>query len=148
MHRTAQRVFVISVCILLCPLILAQRVPTAVTIAYLFQQPQELDGKLVRVRARLVFGWEGDNFLYDQPGAVVPKQPSGSAPRLWFHCDLKRERDVCGAIKSGHRPVLGTFTGYFHFVADKESRANGTFDPGPWQLFAVEVSDLRIHDDK
>ena len=89
--------------------------------------------------------WEGDNFLYDQPGAVIPRQHTDTAARLWFYCDSKHEQNVCGMIKYGFGPVLGTFTGYFHFVPDKKSRI-GTrmFDPGPWQFSAIAVSDVQM----
>ncbi len=149
MHRAPKQAFVGWMCILLCSIALAEQSPTAVTVAYLSMHPRELNGHLVLVRAQLVFGWEGDNFLYDQPGAVIPKQRSDVPARLWFYCDPKHERDVCSTIKYGFRPVLGTFTGYFHFVPDKRSRlVKGVFDPGPWQFSAVEVSDLQILGDK
>jgi hypothetical protein len=39
--------------------------PTQVSVSDLGRDPQKFDGRLVRVQALLVFGWEGDNFLSD-----------------------------------------------------------------------------------
>jgi hypothetical protein len=61
---------------------------------------------------------------------------------VWFYCKLDRERKVWDKIHSGGPPVLGTFTGYFHFVPDQKSRLKDVFDPGPLQLEVVGVSDL------
>ena len=144
MHCAGQLFLRVFTVFLLCSISLAQQIPTAVTIAYLSTNPQKLDGQLVRVRAILVMGWEGDNFLYDQPTAVVPKT-SGPPAMLWFYCDGQHERQIYAAIKPGNRRVLGTFTGYFHFVPDKKSRGKDKlFDPGSLQFSATGVSDLEM----
>ena len=144
MNRNIKAVFAVWMAIWSCSLTLAQQIPTAVTVAYLELHPKELDGQLVRVRARLVLGWEGDNFLYDQPGAVVPKQRSDAPAKIWFYWDPKHERDLLSTIKPGSNSVIATFTGYFHFVPNKKGRMKDVFDPGPLQFSSIEVSDLKI----
>jgi hypothetical protein len=42
----------------------AQEPPSAVTFSKLLAHPAKWNGRLVRFRASLVFGWEGDNFLH------------------------------------------------------------------------------------
>jgi hypothetical protein len=116
--------------------------PTIVTIAHLATHPRDIDGKLVSFRAHLELGWEGDNFLWDAP-KVVASGASGELPRLWFHVDSARERQVFGAL-GGNRSVVGTFTGFFHFVPDRKARTNGMFDPGPLQFSAVSISDVKV----
>jgi hypothetical protein len=68
--------------------------------------------------------------------------PSHRPPSVWFYCKSDRERQVWGAINFGRPRVLGTFTGYFHFVPDQKSRMKSVFDPGPLQLEVIGVSDL------
>jgi hypothetical protein len=93
----------------------------------------------------LVFGWEGDNFLFD-PSAPPDRNMASSLPAsVWLYCKAGQERQVYGAIWPGNRPVLGTFTGYFHFVPDQKSRMKEVFDPGPLQLEAIGISDLAPH---
>lgn len=142
-----------TVSILLCSITLAQSPPnstsprllspkpTIVTIAYLSTHPRELDGKLVSVRARLEFGWEGDNFMWDEP-RVAASRASDAQPRLWFHVDPAYERQVFGVLPA-NLPVVATFMGVFHLVPDKKSRTNYVFDPGPLQFSAISVSDLK-----
>src|ERR1017187_5092543 len=109
MTRFHLQFFVATVGILLClitraqdpprstsPRLLSPR-PTIVTIAYLSTHPREMDGKLVSVRARLEFGWEGDNFMWDEP-RVAPSRASEAQPRLWFHVDPAHERQVFGVL--------------------------------------------------
>ena len=64
------------------------------------------------------------------------------AASVWFYCKRDRERKVCDTIQFSVSPVLGKFTGYFHFVPDQKSRLKDVFDPGPLQLEVVGVSDL------
>ena len=68
-----RRSLVASVCSVLCSVALAQ---TDSTVAYLSLHPREMDGHLVRIRARFEAGWEGDNWLVDAPRAGVEKQDS------------------------------------------------------------------------
>jgi hypothetical protein len=99
------------------------------------------DGRLVRVQAWLVFGWEGDNFLLDaslRPDRIT--EVSGG-PAIWLYCKPGYEPFVYGAMRPGARRVLATFTGYFHFVPDPKLRFHDVFDPGPFQLEAIRVSD-------
>src|ERR1035437_3417722 len=99
MHGIRQSALVVSLSTLRSSLALAQQTPTAVTVDYMSKHPRELDGKHLIVRARLELGWEGDNFLYDQPNAVLPNQPTGPPPRVWIHCDPQYESQVYGAFK-------------------------------------------------
>jgi hypothetical protein len=117
---------------------LAEEIPTAVSITDLSRNPSKFDGRLVLVRARLAFGWEGDNFLFDPSAAVEKEDVSHRSPSVWFYC--KPGQRICSAISPDNRPVLGTFMGYFHFVPDQKSRMNDVFDPGPLQLEAIGVS--------
>ena len=113
--------------------------PIAATISDLSTNPQKYDGKLVRVQAVLVFGWEGDNFLVEpsKPGPLY--MPSREDPAsVWFYCKPDHESQVYAAI--GQRRLLyGAFDGYFHFVS-KPHIVNGVFDPGSLQFEAVESS--------
>jgi len=114
----------------------AQELPLLVTVADLSQRPLRFDGHLVSIRARLEFGWEGDNFLVD------PSEPSrhdNSGPHVWLDCDPLHEQQVCDEAFKKH-PALATLTGYFHFVPDKKHRAKDVFDPGPLQ--AIRISDM------
>lgn len=109
--------------------------PVEVTVFDLSRGPRDFDGHLVRVRAILVFGWEGDNFMSDPNPQGTP---SGRSAYLWFHCKPGREEHVYGPINpSARRHVNGWFTGYFHFVP--KYTANGVFDPGPLQFEAIDV---------
>jgi hypothetical protein len=79
MDRACRRFLVAPIWVVLCTVVLAQ---TDSTVAYLSQHPREMDGHLVRVRARFEAGWEGDNWLADEPGAghkrpLTPPQGSG-----------------------------------------------------------------------
>jgi hypothetical protein len=117
-----------------CAVSAGQELPTIDSVAGLSKNPRKFDGHLVQVRAWLTFGWEGDNFLFD---SAKLRRPS-----VWFYCKPDREREVWGTLQFGGAPVLGTFTGYFHFVPDQKSRKKDVFDPGPLQLEVVGVSDL------
>jgi hypothetical protein len=124
-----------------CSVSFAQELPTLTSVAELSKNPRTFDGRLVRVRARLEFGWEGDNFLSEPAAPASPNSPHQHA-HVWLYCKPDHERQVYGAISVSGGSVLGTFTGYFHFVPGQKSRMKDTFDPGPWQLEAVGVSDL------
>ena len=154
MTRFHRQLLVATISILLCSITLAQNTPsrtsprllsarpTIVSIAYLSTHPREMDGQLVSVRAWLQFGWEGDNFMWDEP-RVAASTASDARPSLWFHVDPAYERRVFGVLPS-NLPVVGTFTGFFHFVPDKKSRTNEMFDPGPLQFSVITVSDLKM----
>jgi hypothetical protein len=64
MIRTGRRYVLLLVCALWVSAATAQESPTAVTFSELLAHPAKWNGRLVRFRASLVFGWEGDNFLY------------------------------------------------------------------------------------
>jgi hypothetical protein len=119
----------------------AQDLPTLTSITELSKNPRKFDGRLVRVRALLEFGWEGDNFLIDPMPPASPKLPSHKWPHVWLYCKPDHERQIYGAFGVSYGRVLGTFTGYFHLVPDRKSRIKDVFDPGPWQLEAIEASD-------
>jgi len=107
---------------------------TDVTVSDLGLHPQEFDGRLVRVQAWLVSGWEGDRFLSDPQ----PQDVSDSSPTyVWLYCSHDRDEHVCGQI-GGRVSVYGEFIGYFHFVSKPQD--NGMFEPGHLQFEAVEVS--------
>jgi len=61
---------------------------------------------------------------------------------VWFYYKPDHERRVWDAIRFGGPPLLGTFTGYFHFVPHQKSRTKDVFDPGPLQLEVKGISDL------
>ena len=115
-----------------------------VTIDQLARHPRQFDGRLVRLHARLLFGWEGDNYLFDDPMVRVKGR---RVPSMWLYCDAEHERQVFGANglpvlrRTG---VLGTFTGFFHFVPKNKRnwKKKLLFDPGPFQLETVSASDI------
>jgi hypothetical protein len=123
----------------------AQQIATIASITDLSLHPLRFDGLLVLVRAKLVFGWEGDNFLFEPSVPPDLNMNSRLPASVWFYCKPGQERQVYGAIWRGDRPILGTFTGYFHFVPDQKSRRKDVFDPGPLQLEAIGISDLAPH---
>jgi hypothetical protein len=117
----------------------AQESPVA-SVVELSRNPAKFDGRLVSIRAWLEFGWEGDNFLLDRS---EPSRHDTARPRVWLYCDAEHDRKVCSdAYNRYKRPVLATFTRYFHFVPDKKVRMKDVFDPGPLQLQAIRISDV------
>src|ERR1700674_2637114 len=64
MIRAGRRYLMVFVCALWVSAALAQESPAVVTFSDLLAHPAKWNGRLVRFRASLVFGWEGDNFLY------------------------------------------------------------------------------------
>jgi hypothetical protein len=112
-----------------------------VTVYDLGANPQQFDGRHVRVRALLVFGWEGDNFLSDP----VPRNlPSGSPAYLWFYCKHGHEREIYGQLSPYGQPspkmrsVEARFSGYFHFISTPQR--NDMFDPGHLEFEATWIS--------
>jgi hypothetical protein len=137
------RQFALLACVMVfCVVSTGQELPTTASFPALSKNPRKFDGHLVQVRAWLVFGWEGDNFLFDSAKPAPHKTADFRAVSVWFYCKPDRERKVWDTIQFGGPPVLGTFTGYFHFVPDQKSRMKDVFDPGPLQLEVVGVSDL------
>jgi hypothetical protein len=131
------------VCVMVfCDVSTGQELPTTASVLVLSKNPRKFDGHLVQVRAWLAFGWEGDNFLFDSAKPAPRKTADFRAASVWFYCKRDRERKVCDTIRFSVSPVLGTFTGYFHFIPDQKSRLKDVFDPGPLQLEVVGVSDL------
>lgn len=138
MLRLGQQALVGSICALAFSISMAQESPTLVTVGGLSKNPLKFDGRLVRLRAWLSYGWEGDNFLYDKP-RLVTRNKNPKVPAVWFDCKPDHYQ-LCGTIRPVDREgLLGWFTGYFHFVP-KTHIVNGAFDPGPLQLEVVEVS--------
>jgi len=109
----------------------AQRVPTDVSISDLSLHPGKFDGRLVRVRASLIVGWEGDNFLIDPLKPRPKTMPSRNPPSVWVY-DLTAVKAACDP------QTVCLFTGRFHFVP--KSRMQSVFDPGPLQLEVVSTS--------
>ena len=109
------------------------------SITDLSRYPQRFDGRLVRVRGRLEFGWEGDNYLFE-PSAIRGPDTSSHFPHVWFYCKSAQEGRVYCPVSRDSDSRLGTFMGYFHFVPDQKSRINDVFDPGPLQLEIIGVS--------
>lgn len=141
MHHTRQ--FALLICVIaFCVVSTGQELPTNSSVPELSKSPRTFDGHLVQVKAWLAFGWEGDNFLFDASKRAPHKAADFRAASVWFYCKPDRERKVWDTIQFGGPPVLGTFTGYFHFVPDQKSRMKDVFDPGPLQLEVVGVSDL------
>jgi len=120
----------------------AQSGPAVVSIESLSQNPRTFDGRLVSVRASLVFGWEGDNFLYDTTGVGPDKTLPHHKPSVWFYCKPGYEKIVYSAVPYNVRPVRGTFVGYFHFVPKQKGRIKDVFDPGPLQLEVIGVTSV------
>jgi hypothetical protein len=106
-----------------------------------FPDSAKVDGLLVRVRARAVVGWEGDDFLYDPTEQAGGKAP-GRAGAVWFYCNAENGRLVYAAIDRRNSFTTATFTGYFHFVPDPKNRGKHMFDPGRLQVEVVGVSDV------
>jgi hypothetical protein len=139
--RVIQKILLISFTLTLCFPSWVEESPHVVTVAELSRNPAKFDGRLVSVRAWLEFGWEGDNFLLDRS---EPSHRNTSRSHVWLYCDPEHNRQVYGAVNGPvRRPVLATFTGYFYFIPDKKSRVKDVFDPGPLQLEATRVSDVR-----
>jgi len=150
------RHFAVLVCIAVCcAASTTQELPTIASVTELSKNARKFDGHLVQVRAWLAFGWEGDNFLFDSAKPAPHNTADFRAPSVWFYCkpddyrdrtplrtlgDL--ERKGCDTIKIDVSPILGTFTGYFHFVTDQKTRMKDVFDPGPFQLEVIGVSGL------
>jgi hypothetical protein len=113
--------------------------PTDVTISDLSLHPRRFDGHLVRVRARVVFGLEGDNFLLDP---FNDSMPFGDSATVWFYCKRENEKRVYGRMGvAGPGGIV--LTGYFHYVR-KTHMVNGAFDPGPLQFDAIDVSGTQL----
>lgn len=119
----------------------AQQSPAFVTVPYLSQHPLIFDGHLVRIRAWLAMGWEGDNFLFDD-SALPDRNTLLHGPAVWVYSKRDLGPLVYGEPPPGSQCVLATFTGYFHFVPDPKSRIHDVFDPGPLQLEIIHVSEL------
>lgn len=114
------------------------KIPIEVTVSDLSSHPEAFDGRLVRIQALLVFGWEGDNFLLDPSKPKPLGMHSRDPASIWVYCKPEHEPQVYGPI--GHqRVVYGAFDGYFHFLRETHV-VNGVFEPGPLQFEAVEVS--------
>src|SRR5215469_14459334 len=107
------------------------------TVTDLSRRPQEFDGRLVRIQAVLLPGWEGDNFLVDPSKPSPLSMPSRDPASIWLYCETAREGMCYKATSSGL--VYGTFEGYFHFVPVTRI-VNGVFEPGQLQFEAVAAT--------
>jgi hypothetical protein len=137
------RQFIVLLCAMVfCVVSTGQQLPTVASVTALSKNSRNFDGHLVQVRAWLVFGWEGDNFLFDSVKPAPRKTGDFRAASVWFYCKPGDQGKVCATIQFGVAPVLGTFTGYFHFVPDQKLRRKDLFDPGPLQLEVIRISDL------
>lgn len=116
--------------------------PRIVSITEIARGPGKFEGSLVTIKGCLVFGWEGDDFLFDCTAISGDGLPKPGKPRVWLYAELQNQRRVFGALERAGRPVSGEFTGYFHFVPSKESRLRDVFDPGPYQLQAIWAVEL------
>ena len=137
------RQFALLVCVMLSYIVsTGQELPTAASVTELSKNPRNFNGHLVKVGAWLVFGWEGDNFLFDSQKPAPRKTADFRAASVWFYCKPGGQGKACDTIQFGVAPMLRTFTGYFHFVPDQKSRRKDVFDPGPFQLEVIGISDL------
>ena len=125
-----------------CVVSAGQELPTTASVPELSKNPRKFNGLFIQVRAWLIFGWEGDNFLFDSAKPAPSKTADFRAASVWFYCKPDRPRKACDTAQFGVPPVLGTVAGYFHFVPDQKSRMKDVFDPGPLQLEVVGVFDL------
>jgi hypothetical protein len=48
-----------------CVVSAGQELPTTASVPELSKNPRKFNGLFIQVRAWLIFGWEGDNFLFD-----------------------------------------------------------------------------------
>lgn len=112
------------------------------TVADLSLHPLKFDGRLVVVRARLAFGWEGDNFLFDASSPSERNMASPNAASVWLYCKPGNECQPNRAIKGSERGIIGRYVGYFHFMRDQKPRRKDVFDPGPFQLEGIGVFDM------
>ena len=125
-----------------------------VTVRGLATHPQVFDGQLIKVKGLITFGWEGDNFLLDLPNSQNAnlKRQFESKPRLWFYGNEGEINKAWEAYQKlwskGSGFASGTFTGYFHFVPSAKGRMKDVFDPGPFQLEVVTVSDIGVHNEQ
>jgi hypothetical protein len=141
MRRVQLQILLVYLVLCWAPSI-AQDRPIVVSVASLSQNPRRFDGHLVSVRALLLYGWEGDNFLFDASDLGSGKTPRHNEPRVWFYCKPGSERFVYSGLRNGYPRDQGLFTGYFHFVPNKKGRIKDVFDPGPLQLETISVTDL------
>ena len=109
--------------------------PVEATVAQLAANPAKFNGRLVRVDALLVYGFEGDDFLSD------PIRETQTPEHLWLYWKPEHEKDIAGAFPADRASVEAWFTGYFHFVPNH--RPNSMFDPGSLQLEAIQALDPR-----
>ncbi|HWY04891.1 MAG TPA: hypothetical protein VNX60_14545 [Candidatus Acidoferrum sp.] len=143
MKRASERLLTLFVyATLYCSISSAQTKPMDVAVRDLSQTPRKFDGLLVRVRARAVVGWEGDDFLYDPTEQAGGNKAPGRAGAVWFYCNAENGRRVYAAIDRKNSFTTATFTGYFHFVPDPKNRGKHMFDPGRLQLEVVGISDV------
>jgi hypothetical protein len=112
--------------------------PHYTTLRELVSSPRKFDGKLVQFRAWPAIGWEGDNYLFEQ--AYRPGMLDSGAPRVWFYESGPESRKLFESIDS-LKESGGKFRGYFHYVPD--SKSNGMFNPGRFQLDVKQVLKLR-----
>jgi hypothetical protein len=126
--------------VLSCAPSFAQLRPISVDVASLSKSPQKFDGRLVRIRAWLLYGWEGDNFLFDAQSIKPGKAPLENEPSVWFYCRPGSERLMDSGLEKGYPRVTGTFIGYFHFVPNKKGRMKDVFDPGLLQLEGIAAT--------
>lgn len=120
----------------------AQKSPTVASVAELSTYPLKFDGRLVVVRARLAFGWEGDNFLFDPSASTEASMASPTQASVWLYCKPGNNCQPDRAVKGSDRSILGTYVGYFHFVPDYKARRQEIFDPGPFQLEGIGAFDV------
>ena len=115
----------------------AQNGRPVLSVTKIAESPWQFDGRLVSLRASMAFGWEGDNFLFDNLG-----DEDGTfaydKPKVWIYCRPGYEKCVGDLFSAGRTPR--TYVGYFHFVANQEGRANAVFDPGPLQLEVIAAT--------
>jgi hypothetical protein len=143
MKRACERLLTFFVsATLYCLTSSAQTKPIDVAVRDLSQTPRKFDGLLVRLRARAVVGWEGDDFLYDPTEQAGGNKAPGRAGAVWFYCNAENGRQVYAAINRRNSFTTATFTGYFHFLPDPKNRGKHMFDPGRLQLEVVGISDV------
>ena len=112
--------------------------PRFTTIRELASNPRKFDRQYVQLRAWPAMGWEGDNYLFEQP--YRPGMLVSGAPALWIYTS---DADLGGGF-DGIRLMNqsgGFFRGYFHYVAN--SKSNGMFNPGPLQFDVTSASKLK-----
>lgn len=121
--------------------------PKNLTLHDLTANPKRFNGTLVRVRASALIGWEGDTFLIEPhgPANAKPELTDQSAAPIWIDCGSSQSYKACNGLR-GIEHGSATFIGRFRYVPNDAGRGNAMFDPGPFQLEVVRITEIQYAD--